>query len=96
MIVTDFVISDETLNICEGAMSDGWFNEARSRPLASALEESYKNGFNDGQAEGMPTALKAERERINNELDYIKHTESLQDFFVTVHLCDVRKIVRGE
>ena len=91
-------------------------NKIRSHPLSSALEESYKNGFNDGQAEGMPLELstddaipfsdwlsihdttirKLERERINNELDYIKHTESLQDFFVTVHLCDVRKIVRGE
>jgi hypothetical protein len=25
-----------------------------SRPLSSALEESYKNGFNAGQAEGLP------------------------------------------
>ena len=24
----------------------------RSRPLSSALEEAYKNGFNDGQVEG--------------------------------------------
>ena len=39
-----------------------------SHPLASALEESYRNGFNDGQAEGMPTALKAEREKMLKEL----------------------------
>ena len=35
-----------------------------ARPLSDELEESYKNGFNDGQAEGLPEALKAERERI--------------------------------
>ena len=29
-------------------------DETRSRPLSKALEESYKNGFNDGQVEGMP------------------------------------------
>ena len=43
-------------------------DETRSRPLASALEESYKNGFNDGQAEGMPEALKEERERVRPEV----------------------------
>ena len=32
-------------------------NKIRSHPLSSALEESYKNGFNDGQAEGMPLEL---------------------------------------
>jgi len=38
--------------------------QKEARPLSSALEESYKNGFNDGQAEGLPEALKADRERI--------------------------------
>ena len=32
--------------------------------LSEALEESYRHGFNDGQAEGMPEALRAERERV--------------------------------
>lgn len=39
---------------------------------------------------------KKERERINDELDYIRHVESKDEFFVTVYLMDVRKIVRGE
>ena len=77
--------------------------DVRSRPLSEELTEAYREGYGDGRdatitelGEVEFVAKKAERERINNELDYIKHTESLQDFFVTVHLCDVRKIVRGE
>jgi len=40
--------------------------------------------------------LKAERERINNELDYIEHVSNIHEYDVTVYLKDVRKIVRGE
>ena len=40
--------------------------------------------------------VNAERERINDKLDYIRHTESKDEFFVTVYLFEVRKIVRGE
>ena len=39
---------------------------------------------------------KAERERINNELDYIEHVSNIHEYDVTVYLKDVRKIVRGE
>ena len=39
-----------------------------SHNLSTALEESYKNGFNDGQAEGLPSALKAEREKMLDSL----------------------------
>jgi len=48
-----FVITEEELRgmeICQQRIC----HTIRSRPLSKALEESYKNGFNDGQAEGMP------------------------------------------
>ena len=36
--------------------------------LTEIIENAYKNGFNDGQAEGLPSALKAEREKMLKEL----------------------------
>ena len=46
--------------------------------LSEALEESYKNGFNDGQAEGLPEALKAERERmIKSILTWIRFDDGM-------------------
>ena len=50
------------------------FVQIRKQLLSEALEESYKNGFNDGQAEWMPEALKAERERVLD--DYCKWDNS--------------------
>ena len=44
----------------------------------------------------MNEITKAERGRINNELDYIEHVSNIHEFDVTVYLKDVRKIVRGE
>ena len=66
-------------------------DETRSRPLSKALEESYKNGFNDGQAEGMPEALKAERERVlpnDEELKALKHVVC---FAIQHHLFDAER-----
>jgi len=42
---------------CSFKGANALMDEVLERPLSSALEESYKNGFNDGQAEGMPLEL---------------------------------------
>jgi len=72
------------------------FNDGQAEGMPLELSTDDAIPFSDWLSIHDTTIRKLERERINNELDYIKHTESLQDFFVTVHLCDVRKIVRGE
>ena len=61
--MTDFVISEEQLSAIEMGLKMGGITvkrnvlltEIRSRPLSDELESAYKNGFNDGQAEGMST-----------------------------------------
>ena len=44
-------------------------------------DEVYKNGFNDGQAEGMPEALKAERERVLDELcEWLRYNNPISTY----------------
>ncbi len=59
--MTDYIITEEQLDELEYELSKRLFcmqwqkmqiPEIRSRPLSSALEKAYRNGFNDGQAEG--------------------------------------------
>ena len=56
-------------------------DDTRSRPLSDELEKAYRNGFNDGQAEGMvwmtpeeeeKRIRKAERERVLDEFNWMK------------------------
>jgi len=100
-----FLITREELDRCCNQMSISGYKVSAnyveamvlSRPHTSTPRPPCEECIYQAQsAEHDAKVAKTERERINNELDYIKHTESLQDFFVTVHLCDVRKIVRGE
>jgi len=64
--MTDYVISEEQLNRCKM----GWCvkpedkRDILARPLSDELEKAYRHGFNDGQAEGLPEALKTERKRV--------------------------------
>ena len=58
--MSDFVITGEQLHDFIRLNESGikrLQDEIRSHPLASALEESYKNGFNDGQAEGLEAKM---------------------------------------
>ena len=65
------------------------FVQIRKQLLSEALEESYKNGFNDGQAEGLPEALRAERERMFSELEKLKASTDMGDI---IPWCDVEKL----
>ena len=54
-------------------------------------KEAYRHGFNDGQAEGLPEALKAERERVlpnDEELKALKHVVC---FAIQHHLFDAER-----
>ena len=63
------------------------FVQIRKQLLSSALEESYKNGFNDGQAEGLPEALKAERERVLKPFEQIMNDlHDLESCAIKYHL----------
>ena len=57
--MTDFVISEEQLREMVFSkyrkVRDNIWSDVRSRPHSAELESAYKNGFNDGQAEGMST-----------------------------------------
>ena len=74
--MTDFVISEDELSAIEIILKQAGIpikrnvllTEIRSRKLSTELETAYRHGFNDGQAEGLPEALKAERERVRPEV----------------------------
>ena len=68
--MSNFIISEEQLQTFDVAtlaedeyIDSEIFAEIRSRPLSSALEESYKNGFNDGQVEGLVWMTPEEEEK---------------------------------
>jgi len=52
--MTDYIISEEQLNSANNYRNRHGFDNIEAIPLSSALEESYRHGFNDGQAEGLP------------------------------------------
>jgi hypothetical protein len=82
--MSDFVITGEQLHDFIRLNESGikrLQDEIRSHPLASELESAYKNGFNDGQAEGMPEALKAERGRWLTQ-DELQSMFSILDAFI--------------
>jgi hypothetical protein len=54
--MTDFVITEHDIELFNDPVMDKkkiWVR-VHSRTLSDELESAYKNGFNDGQAEGMP------------------------------------------
>ena len=59
--MTDFVISEDDMLWWESGKPFSKYerkmmcDKIRSHPLSDELESAYKNGFNDGQAEGMST-----------------------------------------
>ena len=86
--MTDFIISEEQLDAFEHLM--GFKSEMRSRPLSDELEKAYRHGFNDGQAEGLPEALKVEREGIITKLETRK--ENYKKYVVGVEMKELARI----
>ena len=84
--MSDFVISEDKLSAIEIILKQAGIQikrnvlltEIRSRKLSTELETAYRHGFNDGQAEGLPEALKAERERmIKSILTWIRFDDGM-------------------
>ena len=77
--MTDFVISEEQLREMVFSkyrkVRDNIWSDVRSRPLSDELESAYKNGFNDGQAEGLSDESKA-------------HKDFAKNYFATLLDCD--------
>jgi len=87
-----FVISEDELSAIEIILKQAGIpikrnvllTEIRSRKLSTELETAYRHGFNDGQAEGMPEALKAERERVLDKLlEWNEHDRSITEIMIT-------------
>jgi hypothetical protein len=64
--------------------------------LHDANQRLNSRGWENIEARPLSEELKKERERINNELDYIEHVSNIHEYDVTVYLKDVRKVLRSE
>ena len=71
----EYIITEEQLQSFQrmGSFSNSFFqfvpmlaDEIRSHPLSDELESAYKNGFNDGQAEGLSDESKAHKDFAKN------------------------------
>ena len=72
---------------CSFKGANALMDEVLERPLSSALEESYKNGFNDGQAEGMPLELSTD--------DAIPFSDWLSIHDTTISKAEREKVLKG-
>ena len=79
--MTDFVISEDDMLWWESGKPFSKYerkmmcDKIRTHPHSAELESAYKNGFNDGQAEGLSDESKA-------------HKDFAKNYFATLLDCD--------